>query len=181
MTEMTESVNPVDPETASVIDYLVPPPRSQRFAFGVAAGIVVLAIGFVIVWFGGTFSPHLSTVGGGNATMEHMERAYRPATAFLVVHNDGWFDAVVVGATDTAGTSMSVGDERGETGRISLPAGESTKVAIRYTVDCSGATGRTTGGWLDHTFVLQARSVTFPVTMHIVIDANVPFFDDSWC
>jgi len=178
MTEMDASVNALDPETAAVVDHLVPPPRSQAFAVGVGVTLIALAIGFVTLWFGGLFRPQLFVAG----TIENMDTggASRPAVAVLVVRNDGWFDAVVVGATDTAGTPMTVGDEQGETGRIEIPAGEQSEVTIRYAVDCSGASGQPAGSSLGHLFVIEAHSTTFPVTMDIVTDTDVSF-DASWC
>jgi hypothetical protein len=75
---------------------------------------------------------------------------------------------------------MTVGDEQGETGRIEIPAGEQSEVTIRYTVDCSGASGQPAGSRLGHLFVIEAHSTTFPVTMDIVTDTDVSF-DASWC
>ena len=178
MTEMFESVNALDPDTAAVVDHLVPPPRSQGFALGVGVSLIALAIGFVALWFGGLFRPQLFVAG----TTGNMDTggASRPAVAVLFVRNDGWFDAVVLGATDTAGTSMTVGDEQGETGRIEIPAGEQIEVTIRFTIVCSGSNGGPTLDLPRHPLVLEARAKTFPVTMDIVTDTDRPF-DPSWC
>lgn len=178
MTEMVESVNELDPETAAVVDHLVPPPRSQGFALGVGVSLIALAIGFVTLWFGGLFRPQLE-VSGSRGTIDATGDR-RPAVAVLTVHNDGWFDAIVFDATDTEDTSMTVGNAQGETGRIELPAGRSTEVTIRYTVDCSDPTGQSTGSRRDNPFVLKARSTTFPVTMDVVTEIDAPF-DTTWC
>ena len=178
MTEMFESVNALDPDTAAVVDHLVPPPRSQGFALGVGVSLIALAIGFVTLWFGGLFRPQLFVAG----TTGNMGTggASRPAVAVLFVRNDGWFDAVVLGATDTAGTSMTIGDEQGESGRVELPAGESVEVTIRFTIDCSGTSGGPTLDWMHPLLVLEARADTFPVTMDIVTDTDLPL-DPSFC
>jgi hypothetical protein len=180
MTEMFESVNALDPDTAAVVDHLVPPPRSQGFALGVGVSLIALAIGFVTLWFGGLFRPQISVDGNWAGFIENLSGTSKPATVVLVVHNDGWFDSVMLGATDTAGTSMTIGDAQGETGRIELPAGESVEVTIRSTIDCSGTSGGPTLDWPHPLLVLEARSDTFPVTVDIVTDTDLPF-DPSFC